>query len=120
MPERARQLSEQHRVAAAERLQVGAVGERHVDPHEHVAGAGLGPRHLFQPQVAGAMEEESPHGVKTTLSAWPERYSSTPSVKRSNGSTVGSGTSSSGRRAAASSMCRGVAERDPVSVSSRR
>ena len=81
VPERARQLAEQHGVAAAERLQVGAVGERDLDPDEHVAGAGLGPRHLLQPQVAGAVEEQSPHGVKTTLSARPERYSSTPSAK---------------------------------------
>ena len=60
-------------MAAAESLQVGAVGERDLDLHEHVAGAGLGTRHLLQPQVAGAVEEERSHGVKTTFSARPER-----------------------------------------------
>ena len=60
-------------MAAAERLQVGAVGERDLDLDEHVARAGLGARHVLQPQVAGPVEAQRLHGVKTTLSARPER-----------------------------------------------
>ena len=73
MPERARQLTQQHGVAAPECLQVGAVGERDLDLHEHVAGAGLGGGDVLQPEVAGPVEAERPHGVKTTFSARPER-----------------------------------------------
>ena len=40
--ERARRRAEQQRVAALERLRVGAVGERDLDLDEHVAGPGLG------------------------------------------------------------------------------
>ena len=60
-------------MAAPERLQVGAVGERDLDLDEHVARPRLGVRHLLEPQVAGAVEAERPHGVNTTLSAPPER-----------------------------------------------
>ena len=73
VPERARQLAEEDRVAAPEGLQVGAVRERDLDLDEHVAGSRLRVRHLLQPQVARAVEAERPHGVKTTLSAPPER-----------------------------------------------
>ena len=63
VPERARRRPEQHGVAAAEGLQVGAVGERDLDLHEHVAvGGRLGPRHVLEPQVAGAVEDERSHG----------------------------------------------------------
>ena len=60
-------------MAAPERLQVGAVGERDLDLDEHVAGAGLRVRHVLEPEIARAVEAERPHGVKTTLSARPER-----------------------------------------------
>ena len=136
VPERARRRPEQHGVAAAERLQVGAVGERDLDLHEHVAVVRrLGPRDVLESQVAGAVEDEgshacgdrlqpapgfSAHGTSTTLSAAPSRCSANPSSNRANGSTVGSGTSSVGRSATASAMCAGVAERDPTTVSSRR
>ena len=71
--ERARRLREQERVAAVKRLGVGPVRERDLDFHEDVAGAGLGPRHLLDAQVAGAVVEEGPHGVKTTFRASWER-----------------------------------------------
>ena len=71
VPERARQLAEQHRMPAAERLQVGAVGERDLDPDEHVAGPRLRPWYVLQAKVAGAVEPQRPHGRKTTLSARP-------------------------------------------------
>ena len=64
VPERARRRPEQHRVPAPKRLQVGAVGERHLDLHEHVPVVDdLGPRHVLEPQVAGAVEDERPHGA---------------------------------------------------------
>ena len=60
-------------MAAPEGLQVGAVGQRDLDAHEHVARAGLWARHLLEPQVARPVEAQRSHGVKTTLSARPER-----------------------------------------------
>ena len=60
-------------MAAPERLQVGAVGERDLDLHEHVARPRLGVWHVLEPQVAGTVEAERLHGVNTTLSAPPER-----------------------------------------------
>ena len=60
-------------MAAAERLQVGAVGERDLDLDEHVARPRLRARHVLEPQVARPVEAQRPHGVKTTLSARPER-----------------------------------------------
>src|SRR5207244_204503 len=68
-----RRLARQQRVAAAKGLLVGAVGERHLDLHEHVAWAGLGSRHVLDPQVAGGVQERRLHGVKTTLSTSPRR-----------------------------------------------
>ena len=58
---------------APERLQVGAVGERDLDLHEHVARPGLRPRHVLDPQVAGRVQQRRLHGVKTTFSASPRR-----------------------------------------------
>ena len=118
--ERARQLAQEDGVAAPEGLEVGAVRQCHLDLHEHVAGAGLRAWDLVEPQIPDAVEAQRSHGVKTTFSAAPERYSSRPSWKRSSGRTTGAGTSISARSSAASRMCRGVAEREPVSVSSRR
>ena len=60
-------------MAAAVRLEVGAVGERDLDLDEHVALARLRPWHVLDPDVAGPVEEDRFHGVKTTLSARPER-----------------------------------------------
>ena len=60
-------------MAAAERLRVGAVGERDLDLDEHVARARLRPRHVLDPQVAGAVVAQRPHGVKTTFTASWER-----------------------------------------------
>ena len=49
-------------MAAPERLQVGAVGERDLDLDEHVAlGGGSGSRHVLEPQVARPVEDERPH-----------------------------------------------------------
>jgi hypothetical protein len=73
VPERAGDIRQQERVAAAEGLRVGAVGERDLDLDEHVAGPRHGLRHLLHPQVAGAVVAEGPHGVKTTLTASWER-----------------------------------------------
>ena len=114
-------------MAAAERLQVGAVGERHLDLDEHVALVRrLGPRHVLEPQVAGAVEDERPHaGFAVTEPAPPSRptppeTAASASSKRSSGNTVGAGRSSVGRSATACSMCADVDERDPITVSSRR
>ena len=60
-------------MVAAERLQIGAVGERHLDLHEHVAGAGLGSRNILEPDVTRSVKSQRSHGVKTTLSAPPAR-----------------------------------------------
>src|SRR5438552_10618677 len=98
---------------AAERLQVGAVGERDLDLHEHVALARHGIRDLLDAQISRRIEARSPHGTKTTFNASRLTKSSRPSPKRSSGSTVGSGTSRSGRRAAAACIASGVAEREP-------
>ena len=73
VPERRRRLARQQRVPAPVRLQVGAVGERHLDLHEHVARARLRPRHLLDPQITGRVETRCLHGVKTTFSASPRR-----------------------------------------------
>src|SRR4029079_12466290 len=120
VPEGRRQLPQQERVAAAERLQVGAVGESELDLHEQLAGPRLWIRHFFHPQVAPAVVARRPHGVKTTFSALRLVKSSSPSAKRASGRTTGSGTSSSGKSAAASRIDAGVAEREPATVSSRR
>ena len=56
-------------MAAPERLQVGAVGERHLDLHEHVARAGPRVGHVLEAEVAGAVEARRPHGTNTTFSA---------------------------------------------------
>ena len=56
-----------------ERLRVGAVGERDLDLDEHVAGPRLGPGDVLEPDVAGPVEDQRPHGVKTTFSASPRR-----------------------------------------------
>ena len=71
--ERRRRLLQEQWVAAAERLQVGAVGERHLDLDEHVTRSGLRLRHLLDPQIAGGVEARSLHGLKTTFSASPRR-----------------------------------------------
>ena len=69
VPERARKLPEEHRMAAAESLRVGAVRERDLDLDENVARPGLRLGHLFEAQVARPVEEECLHGRKTTFSA---------------------------------------------------
>ena len=137
VPERARRRAEQHGVPAAERLQVGAVGERDLDLDEHVAGVGdLGPGTSSSRRSPGPVEDQCPHGAgvkdpasasprapsrhETTFSAAPARKSSSPSSNRSSGRTVGSGSVELGRSATASCMCAGVADREPSTVSSRR
>ena len=107
-------------MAAPERLQVGAVGERDLDLDEHVALRGrLGPGDVLEPQVAGAVEDRAPSSAQPAggvrLSAGlapggstlterappsataPSRNSRSASSNRSSGSTVGSGRSSAGR-----------------------
>ena len=58
---------------AAECLQVGAVREGDLDLDEHVAGPGLRLWHVLEPEIARPVEAQRSHGVKTTLSARPER-----------------------------------------------
>ena len=58
---------------APERLGVGPVRERNLDLHEDVPRLRLGLRNLLDPDVARAVVEEGPHGVKTTFSASWER-----------------------------------------------
>ena len=96
--------AEQHRVPPSVGLEVGAVGERHLDLEEHLALAGHGIGNVLESQVAGPVEPQRPHGVKTTFSASRRRKSSSPSAKRSSGRTVGSGTSTSWSSARASGM----------------
>ena len=96
VPERGRRLAQQDRMTAAERLQIGSVGQRNLDLHEHLARAGLGLRYILDAQVAGRVETRGLHGVNTTFSAAPLRYSSTPSSNRSSGSVVASGSTSDG------------------------
>ena len=60
-------------MAAAVRLQVGAVGERDLDLDEHLPGLGLRPRQVLDAQVAWRVEADRLHGVKTTLNAPPLR-----------------------------------------------
>src|SRR5437870_5806651 len=120
VPERSGRIAEQNGMAAPERLQVGAVRQRDLDAHEHVAVAGLRARDVLDAYVTRGVEARRPHGVNTTLSASRRRNSSSPSANLSSGRTIGSGTSSSGRSAAASRIAAGVPEREPASVSSRR
>src|SRR5262245_26628409 len=118
--ERGRRLLRQQRVPSPECLQVGAVGERELDLHEHVARPGLGPRNVLDAQVTGAVEPRCPHGTKTTFRASPRRYRSTPSTKRSSGIVVTSGNTSVGTSSTASRKYAGVAEREPTTCSSLR
>ena len=60
-------------MAAAERLQVGAVGQGDLDLDEHVAGSRLRARHVLEAEIARTVEAKRPHVVNTTLSARPER-----------------------------------------------
>src|SRR6478672_11976349 len=103
-------------MAAPIRLQVGAVGERELDLHEHIAAPRLRIGDVLDAQVAGAVEARRLHGVNTTLSARRLVKSSRPSANRSSGSTTGSGASSSGSSATAARIAAGVAEREPTTV----
>ena len=120
VPERRRQLRQQQRMPATERLQVGAVRQRDLDLDEHVAGSRHRVGHLLDAQVADAVVAQRPHGTNTTFAASRARNSSSPSANRSSGSTVGSGRSSSGSSAAAARIASGDAERRPATVSSLR
>ena len=129
--EGARRRAEQNGMPAPERLQIGAVGERHLDLDEDIAvGRRLGPRHVLergagQRSSRGLGGDRLParvsQGTRTTFSAEPlpeqrERLRRTARVARPSAR----GSSSSGRSATACSMCAGVDERDPITVSSRR
>src|SRR4029077_14128902 len=120
MPEGGGQLRQQQRMPAAERLEVGAVGQRALDLHEDVPASRLGIGNLLNAQVARPVVARSLHGVNTTFSARRDVKSSSPSANRSRGSTIGSGRSRSGSSVAASRIVCGVAEREPTTVSSRR
>jgi hypothetical protein len=76
--------------------------------------------HILQPQVAPARGSGAPSRREHDLERAPGAVEAEPSSKRSSGSTVGSGRSSVGRSRAPPRMWRGVAEREPVSVSSLR
>jgi hypothetical protein len=72
--EGARRVGEEHRVAAPEGLQVGAVREGDLDLDERAARLRLRVGHGLEAHVARRVEAERAHqGVKTTLSARPER-----------------------------------------------
>src|SRR5207253_428177 len=71
-----RRLREQQRMAPAERLQIGAVRERDLDLHEHVALAGHWIRHLLDAEISGRVEARRPHGTKTTFNTARRRKSS--------------------------------------------
>jgi hypothetical protein len=73
VPERARPRAEQHGVTPVVRLRVGAVGECDLDLDEHVAGSRLGTGDVLEPDVARPVEDQRPHGVKTTFRASPRR-----------------------------------------------
>jgi hypothetical protein len=120
VPEWAGQLAEQDRVAPVECLRIGAVGQSDLDLDDDVAPLGLRLGDVFQPEVAGPVEEERPHGVKTTLSASPLVYASNPSAKRSSGRMVVGSGARSGRRLTAARRWRGVPDRQPTTWSSRR
>ena len=78
-------------------------------------GAGR-PRAAGRPARGSAAPSRREDDLERAAAAWSSR----PSSKRSSGSTVGSGRSSSGSSATRLGECRGVAEREPISVSSRR
>ena len=59
--ERARRRPEQDRVPAAVRLQVGAVGEGHLDLEEHLALGRCRLGNVLEPQVPGAVEDQCAH-----------------------------------------------------------
>ena len=69
VPEGARQLAEEDRVAAPVRLEVGAVGQRDLDLEEDLAVAGHRVRDVLEPEVARAVQDQRPHVVKTTFVA---------------------------------------------------
>ena len=69
VPERRRRFAQQDRMPAAVRLQIRAVGQRDLDLHEHLAGPGLGLRHVLDAQVARRVQPRRLHGVNTTFSA---------------------------------------------------
>jgi hypothetical protein len=52
-----------HRVAAAERLHVGAAGQLRLDPQHDLAGPRHGHRHLLVAQIAGTVEDHGAHGL---------------------------------------------------------
>src|SRR2546423_3096214 len=101
---------------APEGLQVGRIGERALDLHEHVARPGLGARQLLDAEIAGSVEHRRPQGVKAPLSASPCRYSSTPSSKRSSARCVTGGRTRLGSSAIAAANALGVADREPAIV----
>ena len=63
VPERRRQRAQQHRVPAPIGLQIGAVGERDLDLHQHLPRPGLGLRHVLDAQVARARGAAPPSWV---------------------------------------------------------
>ena len=120
VPEPRRRFPCEQRMSAAERLEVGAVGERDLDLDEDVARPCLGPRHLLDAKVARRVQERRPHGTNATLRTSPRRYSSSPSSNRSSGSRVTGGRSSAGSTSSAARKYAGVADRDPTTDSSFR
>ena len=107
-------------MTAPEGLQVGAVCQRHLDLDEYVARAGLRTRDLFEPQIPDAVEAQRSHGVEDHLQRGAgaiELEALVEALERQDGRR---GYLELGEDSTASRMCRGVAEREPVSVSSRR
>src|SRR3989441_4380893 len=77
------QAGDHDRMPAPERLHVGAAGERGVDLDDDLAGSRRGPRQILVAEIAGAVEDDGPHGVTYTLTASRRRMRSTPSPRRS-------------------------------------
>ena len=73
VPERRRCLSEEDRVPAPVGLQIGAVGQRDLDLHEHLPGRGLRLRDVLDAQVARRVQVGGLHGANTTFKASPRR-----------------------------------------------
>ena len=76
VPERARRRPEEDRVPTPKRLGVGAVGQRHLDLHEHVSlGLRLGSGNVLEPEVSGAVKDQRAHPTVTSRARYTGTWS---------------------------------------------
>ena len=61
VPEQARRLGQEQRMAASKRLRVRAVGERDLDPDDDITRPGHGVGNLLEPEVAGRVKPQRAH-----------------------------------------------------------